>query len=354
MRKIAVHFGGGALGRGLVVPFLEEAGYSVVVVDIDVNLLKKLNENHGYLLKVTDNLEKSRFVSIKDAVDFSASNRNLQKYLKEAEVITTSVRKENLKYVADIICKIFDETDKKLILCAENIEKAGTFFRGLLKEVSEKSFENLIIPDTVVDRICASQWPTSLDLLTEEFGEFGFENTGELKNIGKIYAENNLEKAFVRKRLLVNTYCDACCFLGKSMGNQYLSEAVSNQKVQKELKPYFDTFQEILVEKYGYTQEEVGKWTSLYKKRLFNPKIRRELETVARDFWSKLSYHERFLLPIIQLLEMGKDIKEPLRALCHMVEACSNEENIKEKLKELWGINSTGTQIYIQAEKYFR
>lgn len=354
MEKTAVHFGGGALGRGLVVPFLENAGYEVVVVDIDAALLEALNQEHGYPLNVTDVPEKSRFIPVKEAVEFSASNESLRTYLKEAEVITTSVRKENLKYVVDVISQVFDENDKKTILCAENVEKAGTFFRSLLNKSSGKEFKNLIIPDTVVDRICASKWPESLELLTEDFGEFGFEKTGNQESIGDIHAEDDLERAFVRKRLLVNTYCDASCFLGKSKGKKYLSEAVSDEEVQEELKPYFDTFQKILIDKYQYTKEEIETWTSLYKKRLSNPAIKRELETVARGLWSKLSYQERFLLPIIQLIEMGENIEAPLKALCHMIESCSEEENISEKLKELWDVNPTGTQIYQQAEKFFQ
>lgn len=326
MSKIAVHFGGGALGRGLVVPFLEEAGFEVIVVDIDKNLLKALNDNDGYILNVTDVPEKTRKIHIKAAVDFDASNKILKEYLKKAQVITTSVRKENLGYVADILVKILDEDDEKLILCAENIERSGKYFKQILEKKTEKHYDNFYIPDTVVDRICASKWP--------------------------IKAFDDLERAFVRKRLLVNTYCDACCFLGKSKGDQYLSEAVVNERVQSELKDYFDTFEQVLEENYLYTTEEIRQWKQLYQKRLSNPKIRRDLDTVARGLWNKLGYSERFLLPIIQLIELGNSIEEPMKALCHMIIECEGKENTKEKLQQLWSVNEIGQQIYQCAEKY--
>lgn len=352
MSKTAVHFGGGALGRGLVVPFLEEAGFEVVVVDIDKNLLKALNDNDGYTLNVTDVPEKTRKIHVKAAVDFDASNETLKTYLKEAEVITTSVRKENLGYVADILIKILDENDKKLILCAENVERSGEYFKKILKEKTEKEYKGFLIPDTVVDRICASKWPESLELLTEDFGEFGFEKIAGTTAMGPIEAFDDLERAFVRKRLLVNTYCDACCFLGKSKGDRFLSEAVVDEAVQEELKDYFDTFETVLKKKYLYTAEEMRQWKQLYQKRLSNPKIRRDLDTVARGLWNKLGYSERFLLPIIQLMELGESIEKPMKALCHMIIECEGKDNVKEKLQELWSVNETGKQIYQCAEKY--
>lgn len=353
MEKLAVHFGGGALGRGLVIPYLEDAGYEVVVVDIDQSLLKALKDQDGYHLNVTDVPENSREIHIKDAVDFDAKNEQLQKYLKAAEVITTSVRKENLKYVIRVLTEVLDPADQKLILCAENIENAGSYFRSLLKEATDREYPNLLIPNTVVDRICASQWPSSLDLLTEDFGEFGFEKTGDMESIGKIAALDDLERAFIRKRLLVNTYCDASCFLGKSKGKQYLSEAVSDPAVQKELQPYFDTFSTVLEKKYGYTKEELDYWTELYKHRLSNPKIKRELNTVARGLWAKLGYYERFLLPIIQMKELSEDTEDAIKVLCGMITACMDEDtNYAEKLKELWCVSETGKQIYEQATRY--
>lgn len=352
MSKLAVHFGGGALGRGLVVPFLEEAGFEVVIVDIDKNLLNALNENDGYLLNVTDVPENTRKIHIKEAVDFDAKNETLKTYLKEAQVITTSVRKENLGYVADILVEILDETSNKLILCAENVERSGEYFKQILKQKTKKQYNGFTIPNTVVDRICASKWPESLELLTEDFGEFAFEKSDGTNTMGRIEALDDLERAFVRKRLLVNTYCDACCFLGKSKGDRYLSEAVVDEKVQEELKPYFDTFETILVRKYQYSEDEIKQWKKLYQKRLSNPKIRRDLDTVARGLWNKLGYSERFLLPIIQLTEMGQDIEDPMKALCHMIMECEENENLKEKLKELWAINEVGEKIFCSAEKF--
>ena len=353
MEKIAVHFGGGALGRGLAVPFLTEAGYQVVIADIDEKLIRALNEKRGYELVQTDNTDKVKWISIEKAVLFDAENAELKKYLDQAEVITTSVRKENLKYVADLFDKVLNPEDEKLILCAENVENSGAYFKKLMKNNDRNTGENLRIPDTVVDRICSSQWPESLEILSEEFGEFGFDQAVYPESLGPIEAKNDLERAFVRKRLLVNTFSDASCFLGMAKGKKYLFEAIMDEDTQQELAPYFNAFEKILVQKYGYTSDEIIEWKKLYHKRLANPEILRDISTVARSLWAKLKLEERFLLPIIELYDMEEDIAPALASLMRMIIASCQEdkETLKERLKESWCINEMGKSVYEAAEK---
>ena len=43
MPKTALHFGAGNIGRGFITPILQENGYEVVLVDVDSDLVNKLN-----------------------------------------------------------------------------------------------------------------------------------------------------------------------------------------------------------------------------------------------------------------------------------------------------------------------
>ena len=43
-KQYVVHFGGGALGRGLVIPMLYESGKDVVLVDTNEEMLKELRK----------------------------------------------------------------------------------------------------------------------------------------------------------------------------------------------------------------------------------------------------------------------------------------------------------------------
>ena len=43
MPKTALHFGAGNIGRGFITPILQENGYEVALVDVDSDLINKLN-----------------------------------------------------------------------------------------------------------------------------------------------------------------------------------------------------------------------------------------------------------------------------------------------------------------------
>ena len=48
MPKTALHFGAGNIGRGFITPILQENGYEVVLVDVDSDLVNKLNTDQEY------------------------------------------------------------------------------------------------------------------------------------------------------------------------------------------------------------------------------------------------------------------------------------------------------------------
>ena len=50
MKKIAVHFGAGNIGRGFVAQFLHESGYEVVFADVSEELIDALQKQPSYLV----------------------------------------------------------------------------------------------------------------------------------------------------------------------------------------------------------------------------------------------------------------------------------------------------------------
>jgi mannitol-1-phosphate 5-dehydrogenase len=362
MNKIVVHFGAGALGRGLVVPLLEESGYDVVLVDVNEQLLDAIHKNQGYPLYVTDAEEGKRhpFVSVIAALSPLKDKEKLREALKEAKVITTSVRRENLIHIGRTLLELLEPNQPKVILCAENIENVSEYFSGILQEIAESEREqsilnNLIIPDTIVDRICSASWPEDLTVITESFHELAvdgrqYEDTG----ITLIPAVRDLEGAFARKRLMVNTFADASSFLALAKGKTYLHEAILDSEIQQELKPYFDSFQTLLIQKYNYSKEELSLWHEKYAARLSNPEIRRELPTVARNLWAKMTLEERFIWPVVELLKLGEQVEDSIAVLVALIKASTGEsgEGLKSNLEYIWNRGEYGPQIFAMAIKY--
>ena len=50
--KLAVHFGGGNIGRGFIAELLHETGYEVIFVDVVDDLINRINDTKQYKIKV--------------------------------------------------------------------------------------------------------------------------------------------------------------------------------------------------------------------------------------------------------------------------------------------------------------
>ena len=51
MPKFALHFGAGNIGRGFIAPVLQENDYEVIFVDVNSELVEKLNNKKKYKKK---------------------------------------------------------------------------------------------------------------------------------------------------------------------------------------------------------------------------------------------------------------------------------------------------------------
>lgn len=103
-KKLVVHFGAGALGRGLVVPMLYESGCRIVLADTNPMLIEKMKDAKSYTLDVSDD-EQQRLhtIKIEDIVSPVTDEAMLLAYLHICDAVTTSVRRENLIHVAKVL-----------------------------------------------------------------------------------------------------------------------------------------------------------------------------------------------------------------------------------------------------------
>ncbi|WP_186438219.1 hypothetical protein [Cohnella terricola] len=357
--KTIVHFGAGALGRGMVVPLLFESGYEVVVLDTNEELNRELNREGGYRLKLSDDQsgDGEREIRIREALSPVADRDRVAEYLKSANVVTTSVRRENLVHVARALAETWGELDgeNRMVICCENIENVGSLFRSLLVEAAASEEQSarlrrIAVPDTIVDRICTANWPEGTNVVAETFHECSVDaNEAPQTGITLIPSVARIERDFARKRLLLNTYADAISFLAKGEGKTYLFEAARSDDINRMIEPYMALLQEMLKLEYDCDSSELQEWRSKYKSRLSNSGIPRELDTVARNLWAKLDLNERFAWPLIKLQEHGVDIGEGAKFLAKLVRTADGEgqsaAELQAKLEGLWGTTPAGRKL---------
>ena len=364
MEKLAVHFGGGALGRGLVVPLLEQSGYEVVLVDVNDALLERVRADKGYDICLTDAEGglRTAHVGMLDAISSVHDVDTLRGYLGRASIVTTAVRRENLRHVArSLVADATEESVGKPVVCAENVEHAGELFGRCLRECATTErqtacAESIVAPSTMVDRICSATWPEGTLVNTETFHELLVDSkVMPQTGVELIGVTDSIDAAFARKRLLLNTFADASSFLGMQKGLSYLHEAIVDEEVQGELAPYLAMFDTLLERKYGYRADELASWRERYRTRLSNPLILRDISTVARDLWRKLGVEERFAWPLLELLDMGVDVEPGVAVLVDLIGKSAGEPagDISRRLEETWGGDERGRRLLEIAERHF-
>ena len=168
-----------------------------------------------------------------------------------------------------------------------------------------------------------------------------------------IDSTDNIRGHFYRKRYLLNSYADAISFLALAKGKTYLYEAAEDEAIQKEVLPYMKLLMKLLHQTYGIEPEESDMWFNRYRQRLSNPNIPRDLHSVARNLWAKLTIEERFVQPLLQLQQNGMDIGDGIHFLNHLI--CSenalrkqprSQQELLTGLYELWGNHEGGRQLY--------
>ena len=360
-KDLVVHFGCGALGRGLVIPLLYQSGKQIVAVDTNADILSEITRENGYDVMISDTASEAslQHIKIETALSSLTQKQEICRQIKNCKTITTSVKRENLQYLVDLIIKAWGDTsdEGRSIICCENVEKAGEYFGKLLFEKADeeewKHLSNIRIPNTIVDRICSMD-PKDFFIVSESFHECSVDrHILPDTEIACISSVDNLEGHFYRKRYLLNSYADAISFLALQQNKTYLYQAAQDDSIQAEAAGYMQLLKDLLHELYGFEKKELAVWQNLYKNRLCNERIPRNLNTVARNLWGKLTLEERFVKPLVQWHGLHRDCREGLEFVYKLIRAYGDtigeivsDAEILERLKILWCINEAGNALY--------
>ena len=365
MSNTVIHFGAGALGKGLVIPVLHDSGLSVTVVDADAGLVDFLNKEGQYHMYILDDAKNPvRQIPIKKAFHLIHDQEQLIEALRQTDIVTTSVRRENLPSVAALLAVAWGQksNNTKLVICCENVENVSSLFRdALLRFAEPQNVENLLqvkIPDTVVDRGCSANPSEPYSVLTESFYEIGVdEKAVPDTGISQIPSIPNLRQCFYRKRFLMNTRADLLSYFAMEYGLRTFGEAVHSQSLQDYLAPYQNNIlREALIKEFSMAPSEYENWNSFYLARLQKSDAKsdtRPLNTIARGMWDKLSYKERIFYPVVLCKKHNCNVSAGISLLADIVQIqkkseCLSNTELIEKLKKLWCLDQDGQEIFNQ------
>jgi mannitol-1-phosphate 5-dehydrogenase len=354
VKKTAVHFGAGNIGRGFVAQFLHESGYEVVFADVNQELIGALQAQPSYQVLEVGEGAQDHVVDGYRALNSATQEDEVIAAIASAEIVTTAVGARILQYVAPVIAKGLNARDEKLpklaVIACENAI-GGTDI--LAAEVRKHSpAHNAIFANCAIDRIVPEQHG-GLDVTIESFFEWvvdrtpfaGADGSGETPDLFGVTWVDDLEPFIERKLFTVNTAHAAAAYHGLDRGWVSIREALATPELQAEVRAVLAETKTLLCEKFGFSEETQQAYIEKTLKRISNPDLPDTCERVGRGPLRKLSRHERFIAPAAALVERGHTAWDLLNAMGAALRFDVPEDAESVELQALLASGASATDI---------
>lgn len=331
-RPIAVHFGAGNIGRGLIGARLQEAGYFVVFADVNQELIDQLNLIGHYTITELGGDQKQQTYSNYRALHSVNDAVELEDYISRAEIITASVGVGTLHLIAAVIEKgLLQRKSNKLavVMACENAINASDLLHEAIankKTIAKKA----VFLNTAVDRIIPIQSSAStVDVSVESFSEWVIDvsRLRETLPIPGTIQVDDLEPFIERKLYTVNTAHLAAAYFGQRAGHETIVAALQDPEVLDLTRKVLEETSAVIRAKHSISASHQENYVAKTLERISNPAIDDYVVRVGRDPIRKLSRTERLIGPAAYFAE---HIGEPI-ALLALIDAALSFSSAEDK-----------------------
>lgn len=312
--KKAVMYGAGPIGRGFIGQLLSQSGYEVVFVDVNEEIIKKLNQDRCYPIKFTsDEYNYEIQIDHVRAVD----GRNLDNVAKEiatADLVATAVGVNVLPRISKPISKglvlRWEQKNFKpldIIIC-ENMIDANYFLKSLIqKELNQQQSSFL---DQMVGFVEASigrmvpvmtkeaEAGNILRVCVEEYSQLPVDKKGfkgEIPDIINLVPFSPFDYYIHRKLFIHNMGHAITAYLGFLKGYTYIWEAVEDAKIREISHAAMLESAKALSIEHTIELSEIVDHVDQLIHRFGNRQLGDTIERVGRDLQRKLSPNDRLI-----------------------------------------------------------
>ncbi|MGL6170759.1 MAG: mannitol-1-phosphate 5-dehydrogenase [Vibrio sp.] len=320
MKKNAVHFGAGNIGRGFIGKLLSDADIAVTFADVNEPLVDQLSHQQKYTVKVVGNECKMETVSHVTAVN-SNSEALIERIIK-TDLVTTAVGPTVLDIIAKTIAKGLSarfaagNAQPLNIIACENMVRGTTHlkqqvYQFLTPDEQQQADALVGFVDSAVDRIvpplqAANDDP--LEVTVESFNEWIVDKQqfkGEIPSIAGMEKTDNLMAFVERKLFTLNTGHCITAYLGGLKGHRTIREAIQDPQIHAQVKQAMQESGEVLIRRYGFDRALHTAYIEKILTRFANPYLVDEVDRVARQPLRKLGENDRLIKPLLGTIEYG-------------------------------------------------
>lgn len=359
---LAVHFGAGNIGRGLIGNILNSNDYKICFIDTNNRVIEDINKNNSYKIELFNNV--GSYIDIPEVTAINSINEpeKVKELIKKADIITTSVGANNLSKIAHTIKEglLIREKSKKTIniIANENVINATDRLKNEIIKISTKNEINKIqeiayFANSTIDRQCLSiEREGEIIASVEPYYEWVI-NRKELFQAEKFFYDNvhlvdNLEPFIERKLFLVNAEHAAFAYIGQLFDYPTIQEAAKDKRIYELVINYLSENKNYFITKYKMNEEELQLYIKETVKRHTQNGISDSVNRVGRDPIRKLQSDDRLVAPVKKLNSMNLDnsVGKKIIASAYLYDSKDDLESqsIQESISRN-GIENTVKQI---------
>lgn len=329
MKKRAVHFGSGSIGRGFIGKLLHDSGYCVTMLDVDENVIDSINAIGGYDLYLINHDYQKVFIDQMSAINSLKNTQDAVEAIKQADIITTAVLATNLEKIAPILSKGLKDRlqlrkPKINILACENLENNSGVLRNkilALGEIEKSDLDSIAaFPDTEVDRLVLKSernGKPSIDI-GDEF-ELVVDRTKlanpEVEPIKNAFYTTDIHKYFERKLFIINTGHCWAGYVGHVYGYKVIQDVFSNKSLLSATREVMKESALLIEKKYGFSKNELDDYISFALNRFMTPGVIDQISRVSRNPIQKIASHERLVQPVQQLADRNLPYQQLIKGI---------------------------------------
>lgn len=311
---IAVHFGAGNIGRGFIGLLLQQSGFEVVFSDVDADLVDRLNAADSYEVVEAGPGGTTTTVTGFRAIDSSADPDGLVAAIATADIVTTAVGPNVLKFIAPAIAAGILARDASRpplsVMACENAIGATDLLREQVEQHGDPAAiaARARFANTAVDRIVPEQPGGTLDVTVEPYSEWAVESGpfgDALPDIEGAHFVPDLAPYIERKLYTVNTGHATTAYFGHLAGAATVAEALADRTVRTAVEFALEDTAEYLIAKHDFERGTQVRYVETTLDRFLNPALDDRVERVGREPIRKLGRHERFIGPAAAIAADG-------------------------------------------------
>ena len=231
----AVVYGGGNIGRGFLGQLLYESGYETVFIDVNQELIDKLNTDREYPVKIVCN-DYQKEIIIKNVR--AVHSDHAAEEIADADIMFTSAGVRVLPYIAPVIKKGLSLRRGRgldIIIC-ENLINADKYLADLVKPEDNIGFVEAsvgrmvpVMTDEMREGVITKVWVEPFCSLPVD--KKAFKNPiPEIKNV---VPDAPFEYYIQSKLYLHNMGHVVCAYMGMKKGYEYIWQAMEDEEIKK-------------------------------------------------------------------------------------------------------------------------